>query len=238
MNSKIKSEEFHDRAVNKIVKARSPLAHLFRAASRFGRIRSLAIRAVCQLEGGQMWSETYRELMKVHYDVEIGNYSYGPCLQPGNLPAGTRVGNYCSLADGIKVLRRNHPVDRISQHPFFFNATIGLFDSDTISSVADNPLTIGHDVWIGLGVTIAPGCMNIGNSAVIAAGAIVTKDVPPFAIVGGIPAKMIRWRISEELQFEWERSKWWLKPVNELSGQLDAFIKPFHIDSFQTNSIV
>ena len=85
------------------------------------RIRSLTIRAICRIEGGQMWSLTYRELMQTHYGVEIGMHSYGPCLVPGYLPIGTRVGNYCSLAAGLQVFRRNHPVDRLTQHPFFFN---------------------------------------------------------------------------------------------------------------------
>ena len=174
-----------------------------------------------------MWSLTYRELMQTHYGVEIGMHSYGPCLVPGYLPPGTRVGNYCSLANGLYALRRNHPVDRLSQHPFFFNAAAGLLDCDTIPSVADNPLSIGHDVWIGHNVLIAPGCRSIGDSAIVAAGAIVTADVPSFAIVGGVPAKFLRWRISDESRKAWLLSQWWLKPVGELAGQLDSFTRPF-----------
>ena len=177
-----------------------------------------------------MWSTTWRELMRVHYGVEIGKHSYGPCLAPGQLPAGTSIGNYCSLAAGLQVLRRNHPVDRLSQHPFFFNAAAGLLDHDTIPPVEKNPLTIGHDVWIGQNVLIAPGCRQIGNSSVIASGAVVTADVPPFAIVGGVPAKLLRWRLSEELRAAWAQSQWWLKPVNELADRLDDFIVPFHVD--------
>ena len=177
-----------------------------------------------------MWSATYRELMLAHYGVEIGLHSYGPCLFPGQLPAGTRVGNYCSLAAGLQVFRRNHPVDRLSQHPFFFNATAGLLDQDTIPADEKNPLTIGHDVWIGQNVIITPGCQSVGDSAVIASGAVVTTDVPPFAIVGGVPAKLLRWRLSEELRAAWVQSQWWLKPVSELAGSLDSFSKPFHAD--------
>jgi acetyltransferase-like isoleucine patch superfamily enzyme len=177
-----------------------------------------------------MWSVTYRALMRKHYGVDIGIHSYGPGLFPGKIPAGTQVGNYCSLAAGLHVLRRNHPVDRISQHPFFFNVEAGLLDHDTIPDVVNNPLRIGHDIWIGQNVMITPGCRCIGDSAVIAAGAVVTSDVLPFAIMGGVPAKIIRWRLSEELRAEWVATQWWLNPVSELADRLDQFTTSFRPD--------
>lgn len=213
-------------------KSRSALAPWFRGLSRFHQLRSPAIRAVCRLEGGQMWSVTYRELMQKYYNVVIGIHSYGPCLLPGQLPGPTRVGNYCSLAGGLQVFRRNHPLDRLSQHPFFFNAAAGLLDRDTIPAAETNPLTIGHDVWIGHNVILAPGCLSIGDSAVVASGAVVTADVPAFAIVGGVPAKLIRWRLSEELRATWGRSRWWIQPIDELAGALDSFLKPVDHDAF------
>lgn len=227
MIQNIDSTEFLRRCLNKQSSGRTVFAPIFRLASRVRLTRSWVIRLVCRLEGGQMWSSTYRELMFSYYGVEIGMYSYGSCLRPGCLPAGTRIGNYCSLADGLQVFRRNHPVDRISQHPFFFNPAAGLLVSNTIPSVLESPLTIGHDVWIGHRVIVAPGCKKIGDSAVIASGAIVTADVPAFAIVGGVPARLIRWRLPEELRALWIESKWWLKPVNELATQLDKFVDAF-----------
>jgi acetyltransferase-like isoleucine patch superfamily enzyme len=178
-----------------------------------------------------MWSQTFRELVLAYYDVEIGSHSYGPCLRPGFLPPGTRLGNYCSFAPGIHVLRRNHPTDRLSQHPFFFNSSTGLLAHDSIPAVDQNPLTIGHDVWVGLGVAIAPGCRNIGDGAVIAAHSVVTADVPPLAIVGGVPARFIRWRFPEQLHDAWLQSGWWLKPVDALAAPVDAFLEPFGAES-------
>ena len=177
-----------------------------------------------------MWSTTYRSLMLEHLGVEIGLHSYGPCLWPGNLPPGTRVGNYCSLAAGVEVLRRNHPTDRLSQHPFFFNSALGLLAKDTIPAEADNPLSIGHDVWLGLGVVVAPGCTTIGDGATVAAGAVVCRDVPPLAIVGGVPAKFIRWRLPQEVHAAWFESRWWLKSADELPGPIDSFLRPFATD--------
>ena len=185
-----------------------------------------------------MWSVTYRELVRQHYGVEIGIYSYGPCLLPGRLPAGTRVGNYCSFAAGCTVLRRNHPIERISQHPFFFNARLGLLDCDTIPALGDNPLTIGNDVWIGHGVVITPGCRNVADGAVVASGAVVTADVPALAIVGGVPAKVLRLRFSEDVRIAWLKSRWWLRPANDLAGLLDAFVEPLVNDSPLTSPVV
>ena len=220
-------QNFSDRAFAKMAKARSPWAPLFRTLARSSRLRSLAIRAICKIEGGQMWSETYRNLMCEHFNVGIGIHSYGPCLAPGCLPRGTRIGNYCSLAAGIKVFRRNHPFERISQHPFFFNSAVGLVGHDMILADEKNPLTVGHDVWIGQNVLIASGCRSVGDGAVVALGAVVTRDVPAFAIVGGVPAKVIRWRFSEELRTAWLKSEWWLKPVTELADSPYYFAEPY-----------
>ena len=218
-----------ERAVGYARKRQSPLSLLFAifcACSGLRLLRSRAIRLICKLEGGQMWSQSFRNLLMKHYRVEVGIHSYGTCLWPGHLPAETRVGNYCSLADGLYALRRNHSVDRISQHPFFYNAMLGLVEPGLVHELADNPLTIGHDVWIGLNVIITPSCRTIGNSAIVAAGSVVTTDVPPFAIVGGVPAKLIRWRFPEPIREALTRSQWWLKPVWELTEYFNLFMEP------------
>lgn len=173
-----------------------------------------------------MWSETFRQLMRAYYGVDIGLYSYGPCLWPGHLPAGTRVGNYCSLAAGLQVLRRNHPIDRLSQHPAFFNSAVGLLDHDTVPSTSANPLIIGHDVWIGQDVLVTPSCRRIGDGAVVAARSVVTRDVPPLAIVAGVPARIIRWRFAEHVRVAWLESQWWLRPLDELGDSLPQFMSP------------
>lgn len=196
-------------------------------------LRPVVFRLLCITEGGPMLSHTLQILMQ-QYDVIIGIYSYGACLKPGVLPMGTRIGNYCSIADGLQVLRRNHPTNRLSQHPLFFNHKVGLIPEDTISSIAENPLCIGHDVWIGANVIITPGCKTIGNGAVVAAGAVVTKDVPAFAVVGGGAAKLIRWRFSEEIQKCIEDSQWWLRSLSELIEWMPLFEKPVDVVSAQS----
>jgi virginiamycin A acetyltransferase len=188
---------------------------------------------ICRMEGGQMWSPTYRELMRQHYGVEIGMYSYGPALWPGGLPEGTRIGNYCSLAAGITVFRRNHPTNRVSQHPFFFNSAVGLIKDDSIHADRDQPLIVEHDVWIGANAIITPRCKFIGLGAVIGAGAVVTKDVPPFAIVGGIPAHRIGARFPDEIQQALLECRWWEYPINRLTPLLRTFQEEASLENVQ-----
>jgi acetyltransferase-like isoleucine patch superfamily enzyme len=166
-------------------------------------------------------SRTRREILRRYHDVEIGKYSYGAILRPGALPGGTRVGAYCSVGRDLHVLRRNHPVDRPFLHPFFYNASQELVPQDMIATDRDNPLSIGNDVWIGDRVTILGGCRSIGNGAVIAAGAVVASDVAPYAIVGGVPAKLIRMRFSADRIAELERTAWWTRDISDVITATD-----------------
>ena len=219
---------FRDRALAKTGRSQSKLAFLFTALARCSALRSYAILAVCRLEGGQMWSKTYRRLMKKYYDVEIGAYSYGSSLFPGRLPPGTTIGNYCSVADGFLVFRRNHPVDRISQHPFFYSAQEGLLDSDSVPPSCENPLHIGHDVWVGQNVLVTAGCKHIGDGAVVAAGAVVTTDVESLTVVGGVPAKFLRLRFPKQLHPAWRQSQWWMKQVHVVADDVNDYLSPYH----------
>ena len=125
------------------------------------------------------------------------------------LPRGTTVGRWCSVGQGLIVRRRDHPIERMTQHPYFYNAKLGLVERDTIPLDEENPLTIGNDVWIGDRVTIVSGCGSVGDGAVIAAGAVVTRDVAPFAIVGGVPARVLRARFPPTVATLVARSRWW-----------------------------
>lgn len=156
-----------------------------------------------------MQSLTWRDILRRHHGVEVGRYSYGDILRPGCLPPGTRVGAYCSVGAGLIVRRRDHPVDRPILHPFFYNKALGLLEKDTIPAVEANPLSVGHDVWIGDRVTILGGCRSIGNGAVVAAGAVVTRDVAPYTVVAGVPARSLRPRFDAGRIAEIEASRWW-----------------------------
>lgn len=160
-----------------------------------------------------MYSATWRRILRRYHDVTIGRYSYGDVLNPGLLPPGSIVGAYCSIGKGLIVRRRDHPVNGPFLHPFFYNSALGLLLQDAIPAERDNPLTIGHDVWVGDRVTIVSGCHQIGNGAVVAAGAVVTQDVAPYTIVGGVPARVIRTRLDPHCIAKLEASRWWEQDI-------------------------
>jgi len=92
-----------------------------------------------RLEGGNQLSPAWRAIAERYYGLRIGAYTYGPGLQPGDLPRGRTVGRYCSIARGLVILRRNHPTDLVSQHPFFFNADAALLERDVVERPEANP---------------------------------------------------------------------------------------------------
>ena len=172
---------------NKLVRGR--FSNIILRAAKSGRFRTRLLSLALRSEGGEFNSWTAREIMKVHFGVEIGTYSYGGCFEPKAFPVGTKIGRYVSIAAEVRALARNHPMDRISTHPAFFNANLGYLASD---NVAFSTLEVGHDAWIGFRTIITPRCNRVGTGAVIGAGSVVTKDVPDFCVVAGNPAKIIR----------------------------------------------
>lgn len=148
----------------------------------------------------------------------IGKHSYGIDLirlRSFGQPYALRVGRFCSLADNINIfLAGNHMKDWISTAAFnakFFPVINDLLASkktylETHSSNGD--VIIGHDVWVGSFATIMSG-VKIGHGAIVAANSHVVNDVPPYAIVGGNPAKIIRFRFSQEIIDLLLALKWW-----------------------------
>lgn len=185
------------------------------------RARSLARRLVAAVEGGEMRSATLRDMLRRHHRIDVGLHSYG-CFDPVRFP-DCRFGRYVSVGPGVRVFRRNHPVERLSLHPYFFNASLGLCQSDSIEG---KPLVIEDDVWIGAGSMLLPGCSRIGRGAVIGAGSVVTRDVPAYAVAAGNPARLIRERFPRSLQDAVQDSGWWDRPTAELTAALPLLQQP------------
>lgn len=173
--------------------------------------RRLIARLVSAREGGQMRSQTLRRLMKQVHGVEVGAHSYG-CFDPVRFPPGIKIGRYVSIGPNVAVYRRNHPMDRLSLHPYFYRPSLGAGSGADVESA---PLEIGAGSWLGANAVILPGCRRIGRGAVIAAGAILTRDVPDYAIVGGNPARVIRYRFSPRGIADAEATQWWLRGPDE-----------------------
>ena len=184
------------------------------ASYKAGVLRNACLATARRYEGGRFRSWTLRYLLYQHHGVHVGAYSYGgSSLTPGGLPMGVSIGRYVSLAAGLRILQRNHTLTCLSTHPFFFNAKLGMLDSDSVNRTR---VRIEHDAWIGENVIMTPKCSRIGLGAIVGAGSVVTRDVPDFAIVAGNPARLIRWRFADSTMALVRDSQWWDHTIEEL----------------------
>ena len=146
---------------------------------------------------------------------EINSYTY---LGKNCLVQNARIGKFCSIANEVLIGLGNHPLDLLSTSPLFYRVNnplqISLIKKD-LKIVEYIPINIGNDVWIGTRSIIMDG-VSIGHGAVIAANSVVTKDVPSYAVVGGVPAKIIKYRFPAEKAEQINRTKWWDFPVNKI----------------------
>ena len=134
-----------------------------------------------------------------------------------------RIGKFCMIASDVTFIMNgaSHLSDALSTYPFaiFGGDWAGAMDGKTYPSKGDT--VIGNDVWIGYGATIMPG-VTIGDGAIIATKSVVTKDVAPYAIVGGNPAKEIRKRFSEEKIEALLKLAWWDWSIEEITNKVQA----------------
>ena len=156
-------------------------------------------------------------------EVTLDDYSY--VVNDSDI-AYTTIGKFCSIAAMTRVNPGNHPMQRASQAHFTYRASIYFSgESDETEFFAwrrSFPVSIGHDVWIGHGAIVLPG-RKIGTGAVVAAGAIVTKDVDPYTIVGGNPARLIRRRFPASIAERLQRLAWWDWSHDALRAALPDF---------------
>lgn len=200
-------------------------ARLYQAyAIKHGAWRNIIIRTVKWLEGGEFYSHTLRRIYSSYHGISIGMYSYGGCFSQENIQPGTEIGRYCSFANNVYIYTRNHPYTCKSTHPFFYNASLKIVDKDLIPY---SRMIIGNDVWIGMNVIILPSVSYIGDGVVIGAGSIVTKNVPPYAIMAGNPAKVIKYRFDQDRIDQLLKEKWWNKNIDELRKDINTYIFPF-----------
>lgn len=168
-----------------------------------------------------------RDLRERGLDVSVGKFSYGVPQISFSGEKGRRlvVGSYCSIAAGVSIyvgIQGRHTTDFLSTYPIsmIFGRPSDIETSAALSGNLD--VEIGNDVWIGRDALILAG-VSIGDGAVIAARSVVTTDVPPYAIVGGIPAKIIRYRFDDDVINRLLKLKWWNMPESLLRKNLAIF---------------
>ena len=140
--------------------------------------------------------------------------------------ADATIGKFVAIANSVRIGAPNHPMDRPSQHritycPEYYSAS-AVRDTGFFSRRRDDKVIIGNDVWIGHAAIVLPG-VTVGDGAVIAAGAVVSKNVEPYTIVGGVPAKTIRQRFSPQIGHRLQQIAGWDWPLETIIERLADF---------------
>lgn len=175
---------------------------------------------------------TVAQTAKVHRfakltNTQLGEHSY---IGVGSWATCCDIGAYCSIGANVNMGLTLHTMDTISTSPIFQlkrNATgVSWTDRDYAPNTLDTPITsLETDVWVGSNAIIMSG-IKLHTGCVVGAGAVVTKDVPPYAIVAGVPAKILRYRFSPEIIERLLEIKWWNLPDEEITRVKDLFHIP------------
>jgi phosphonate metabolism protein (transferase hexapeptide repeat family) len=155
--------------------------------------------------------------------ASLGDYSY---LGEDCDVADAGIGKFTAIANSVRIGAPNHPMGRPSQHRFtycpeYYEANVSR-DRDFFADRRADRVTIGNDCWIGHAAIILPG-VTVGDGAVIAAGAVVSRDVPPYTVVGGVPARPIRKRFDDAIVARLQRIAWWDWPDEIIFERLSDF---------------
>lgn len=174
---------------------------------------------------GRYWNEKYN-------NVKVGRFAYGyEHLQSKHLVS---IGSFCSIASGQTIVPNDHRLDWVTTSPIASLKDFTFTDADYMNNycpTSKRKIYIGNDVWIGSNCIIFEG-VTIGDGAVIAAGSIVRKDVPPYAVIGGVD-KIIKYRFSDDIIEKLLKIKWWdwedkkIRDNIKLLQSVDKFVETF-----------
>lgn len=201
--------------------------------------------------------EPYSQYLSGSQFFSMGAFSL---MGSTGLPINTIIGRYSSIANGVSRMQGSHPVDRFttsmltydrfnSAYSDYLNDFDKTFNHSPSTVKNGGPLIVGNDVWIGQNVRFVPKGVTIGDGAIVAGEALVTKDVPPCAVVGGVPARILKFRFPPEIIAHLLKLKWWQYGFGDFYGvngndDIETFIKKIEhlrdmgdIQPFLPNSI-
>jgi len=166
-----------------------------------------------------------------HPQISVGEHTYGlrrECFFSYHPDDRVVIGKFTSIADGVKFVFGNHAMDGVATFPL---RSLCFGAEPHAEAMSKGTIRIGNDVWIGANTIILSG-VTVGDGAVVAAGAVVTKDVPSYAVVGGVPARVLRSRLRPDQAEELVEIAWWNWPLEKIRanealfyGDVDAFIR-------------
>jgi acetyltransferase-like isoleucine patch superfamily enzyme len=162
-------------------------------------------------------------------NVSVGCHTYGFHDRTFYLPTGKErvtIGKYCSIAADVEFIFGDHALTRVSTFPL---RHLLLHTPTNADAVYRGPIVVGNDVWIGRRSLILAN-VRIGDGAVVAAGSVVTRDVEPYTVVGGVPAQMIKRRFSDSQIDELLRIRWWDWPEERIINKIELFYND--VDAF------
>jgi chloramphenicol O-acetyltransferase len=167
--------------------------------------------------------------VEIGNNVEIGDYSYiNTNKNWSTIESNVKIGKFCSIGPNVTIALGNHNYNFITTHPILYNKKYKFIPNNYDLDDKMEKTIIGNDVWIGANSNIKRG-IKIGNGVVIAMNSVVTKDVPDYAIVAGVPAKIIKYRFDEKQIDVLLKSKWWDNDEETLKKQIEKF---YNIDLF------
>ncbi len=164
-------------------------------------------------------------------DVSKSKIGFGSYIGVDSQLSNSTIGRFCSIAGKVRVITGRHPVTGfVSTHPAFFSTSsthlVSFVKKTKFSEILvtnnNDSVTIGNDVWIGDSALIIGG-VSIGDGAIVAAGSVVTKEVPPYAIVGGVPAHLIKFRFNENEINTLSKLEWWNRSLQWIKKAADEF---------------
>ena len=174
-----------------------------------------------------MIPQLQNKLLQSSEHATVGRFTYGnPLFMRFRSSEPAQIGSFCSIADGVTfIMGGNHFQERDTTYPLNL-----IFENDDLPwhEESKGPIRVGNDVWIGFGTTILSG-VTIGDGAIIGAKSVVVKDVPPYALVCGNPAKLIRYRFTEDRIRELLTLKWWDMDLTDIQEIAPALMSENHL---------